>query len=111
MNPILVFLIVLGGCSLGLGLFIAAVTWAARRWDQADNAASGFPTVIPYIEPVAPYTRTTETADDFLRGDFDPRASLDRLRAEVDAARTEAVDPTSPARLRPIPGQRKGDHQ
>lgn len=98
MNPILTFLIVLGACSLGLGLFIVAVTWAAARLDRAENAASGF-------QRHEPYTEVTETDSSALRGDFDEQAGLDRLRAEVEAAR--AADPTAPANLRPIPGQRK----
>jgi hypothetical protein len=102
-----------------LGLTILAcvpvAAWLILRFDtwldRADNAASGFQRDVPYVEPPAAYTAKTETADDFLRGDFDPRASLDRLRADIDAARTEADDLTSPARLRPIPGQRKGENR
>lgn len=52
----------------------------------------------PASRPV-PYTAVTETDSSALRGDFDPQAGLDRLRAEVAQART--------APARPIPAQRK----
>lgn len=100
MTVFLTFLAILGACALLLGLFIVAVAWSASRLDRAENAASGFQRDEPYTDKYA------READRWPASDFE-QAGFDRLQADIDQARAEAADPTSPTRLRHIPAQRK----
>jgi hypothetical protein len=107
MNPILVFLIVLGACALGLGLFIALVAWAASRLDRANTAASGFQRDEPYTDPQA-RDANRWPVNDYKAAEVEPFADrAARLISILDAQQAEAADPTAPANLRHIPGQRK----
>lgn len=80
MSVFLNFLIILGACALGLGFVVVLVAWAASRLDVAENAASGFQRHEPYT---------------------------DQQAREANRWPVNDYDPTAPARLRPIPGQRK----